>query len=156
MLGRLLVATLALAFAAGAAAQALPERFDPARDAAQDLAVALERARASGRHVLVDVGGEWCPWCHVLDRFFAANVDLAAQRDRSFVWLKVNVSKENRNERVLSRWPKVAGYPHLFVLDGDGSLLHSQNTGELEAGKDYDLAAFRAFLARYTPASRAR
>jgi hypothetical protein len=81
-----------------------------------------------------------------MDRFFVANAEMKRIRDANFVWLKVNFSKENRNEALLARWPKVAGYPHLYVLDADGHLLQSQDTSTLEHGKDYDPIAFRAFL----------
>lgn len=126
-------------------------KFDPARDGAHDLETALQLAREMKRRVLVEVGGEWCTWCHIMDRFFAANPDLKRTRDANFVWLKVNFSKENPNEALLARWPKVAGYPHLFVLDGDGRVLRSQDTSLLEAGKDYDFAGFRAFLMDWSP-----
>ena len=86
-----------------------------------------------------------------MDRFFAANPDLKALRDARFVWLKVHYSKENPNEALLARWPKVAGYPHLFVVDADGRVLHSKDTSELEAGKTYDLPAFRKFLTEWSP-----
>jgi thiol:disulfide interchange protein len=139
----------------GALAQGLPAKFDPARDAAADVAAAVATAKAQGKRVLVDVGGEWCPWCHILDRFVAANPDVQALRDANYVWLKVNWSKENRNEALLARWPRVNGYPHLFVLDADGRLLHSQDTGVLESGKDYDKAKFVAFLRAWAPARSA-
>ena len=139
---------LALAGAASAAADG-PDRFDSTRDAAADVARAVEQAKASGRRVLVDVGGEWCSWCHVMDAFFASDAEARALRDASYVWVKVNWSPENRNAAVLSRWPKVKGYPHLFVLAADGSLMHSQDTGDLESGPGYDRAAFIAFLRRW-------
>ena len=129
----------------------LPVKFDPARDAARDLETALQMAREMNRRVLVEIGGEWCTWCHIMDRFFAAHPDLKRIRDANFVWLKVNFSKENPNEALLARWPKVAGYPHLFVLGADGQVLQSQDTSLLEAGKDYDPAAFRAFLTNWSP-----
>lgn len=151
LLNRTSIALLALAFAAATVAQSLPHKFDPARDAADDLAVAMAQAKAQGKRVLVDVGGEWCSWCHILDRFIAANADVRSLRDEGFVWLKVNWSKENKNEALLSRWPKIVGYPHLFVLDGDGKLLHSQDTGALESGKSYDHAKFIAFLKAWAP-----
>ena len=77
--------------------------------------------------------------------------DLKRIRDANFIWLKVNFSKENPNETLLARWPKVAGYPHLFVLDAGGQVLQSQDTSLLEAGRDYDPAAFRAFLVSWSP-----
>jgi thiol:disulfide interchange protein len=129
----------------------LPARFDPARDAARDLQTALQMARATRRRVLAEVGGEWCTWCHIMDRFFTANPDLAKIRDANFIVLRINFSKENKNEAFLARWPKVAGYPHLFVLDANGRLLHSQDTSALEATKDYDPAAFRKFLVDWAP-----
>ena len=129
----------------------LPTAFDPSRDAARDLDAALAIARATRRRVLVEVGGEWCSWCHILERFFAAQPELKRIRDAKFVWLKVNFSKENPNAALLARWPKVAGYPHLFVLDADGRLLHSQDSAQLEAGKDYDPGAVRTFLVSWSP-----
>lgn len=147
---RLVLAWIALAcLPASPRAGSLPEKFDPGRDAAKDLATALARAKADGKRVIVDVGGEWCVWCHILDRFFASHPDLDALRASRFVWLKVNFSKENDNRAFLARWPKVAGYPHLFVLDADGTLLHSQDTGALEEGKSYSVARMRAFLERW-------
>jgi thiol:disulfide interchange protein len=138
--------------AAAAGARATADKFDPARDAEADVAAAVATAASKGKRVLVDVGGEWCSWCHIMDDFFARDTEARALRDRAFVWVKVNWSKENRNERLLSRWPKIRGYPHLFVLGPGGALLHSQDTAMLEAGKGYDREKFLAFLRRWSPA----
>jgi thioredoxin-related protein len=140
-----------LLFIAAPRAANLPDEFDTARDAAADVAHAVVLAKAAGKRVIVDVGGEWCSWCHVLDRFIAANDGVRALVARHYVWVKVNYSKENRNEPFLSRWPRIRGYPHLFVLDANGALVHSQDTGVLEAGDGYDEARFRAFLERWAP-----
>jgi thioredoxin-related protein len=129
----------------------LPAKFDPSRDAAADVAQAVALARAQGKRVIVDVGGEWCSWCHILDRFIASNPDVRALIDAHYVWVKVNFSKANRNEALLSRWPPIAGYPHLFFLDADGALVHSQDTGRLEAGDGYDKAKVVAMLRRFAP-----
>ena len=143
-----LVAALAASIAA-ASAYDLPLKFDPKRDAANDVATAVQLAKAQSKRVVVYVGGEWCAWCHIMDRFFAANEEASALREAHYVWVKVNWSKENQNEAVLARWPKISGYPHLFVLDADGTLLHSQDTSLLEEGKGYDKAKFVAFLEKW-------
>jgi thioredoxin-related protein len=142
MLWTLLVALVPLM----AAAQGLPTKFDPQRDAAADLVAAQAQAKASGKRVLVDVGGEWCKWCHILDRFIASQPEIKAVLDSRYVWVKVNYSPDNKNTVVLAQWPKIRGYPHLFVLDADGKLLHSQETGVLESGDSYDAAKVLAFL----------
>ena len=153
-LSRFIVAALLLAATVAGAAQSLPSKFEPGLDAVADVATAAALAKAQGKRVLVDVGGEWCSWCHVLDRFFAANADARSVRDANYVMVKVNWSNENKNEALLSRWPKIRGYPHLFVLDGDGKLLHSQDTGSLESGSDYDRAKISAFLKAWAPAGK--
>jgi hypothetical protein len=71
--------------------------------------------------------------------------------ERNYVWVKVNYSKDNRNEAFLSRWPKIRGYPHLFVLDANGALVRSQDTGMLESGKGYDKSRVVTFLQRWRP-----
>jgi thiol:disulfide interchange protein len=150
---RFLAVAVLLPWCVGAAESAspLPLDFDPARDPARDLEIALRMAHTTGRRVLVEVGGEWCTWCHILDRFFEANPDLKRFRDANYIWLKVNWSPENQNEAFLRRYPAIPGYPHFFVLDPSGKLAFSQNTSELEAKKNYDPAAMHAFLVKWAP-----
>lgn len=124
-------------------------KFDPARDAAKDIEDAILEAQKSKRRILLDVGGEWCIWCHRLDEFFETNADINKFLHKNFVVVKINYSKENQNKDVLSNYPKIEGYPHLFVLDKNGKLLHSQNTGELEAGKGHDRDKVFAFLKKW-------
>lgn len=126
--------------------------YDDTRNAEQDILDAVAEAQRTNKRVLVEVGGEWCIWCHRMDEFFDKHPDLLALREKNFVMMKLNYSDENKNEAVLGRYPKVAGYPHIYVLDSDGKLLHSQDTGELEEGKGYNLAKFDAFLKKWATA----
>ncbi len=151
-----LPAMLALLLPAFAAEQAAPafhpvQQYDPERDAAADIDAAVAEARRSKRHVLIEVGGEWCIWCHRLEDYLKANRKLNALLERNFVVVKVNYSPENENEEVLSGYPEVAGYPHFFVLDGQGKILHSQDTAKLEKGKSYHARRFKRFLTRWGP-----
>ena len=72
--------------------------------------------------------------------------------EENFIVVKINYSKENKNEKFLSQYPAIEGYPHFFVLESDGKLLHSQNTGDLEKDKDYDKDKFLEFLNKWKPA----
>ena len=126
--------------------------FDPRRDAASDIALAIIEAKRTERRVLLDVGGKWCIWCRIMDDYFETHADVLKLRDENFVTVKVNFSLENENKEVLSKYPEIPGYPHLFVLDSDGRLLHSQPTGDLEKGKSYDREKMVAFLKKWAPA----
>lgn len=121
-------------------------KYDPSRDAMKDVLAAVNEAKRTNRRVLIEVGGEWCSWCHIMDRFFDAHDDLMKLRDTNFVTVKVNFSPENKNQALLSKFPAIGGYPHLFVLDEEGHLVVSQPTGALEAGSSYDKNRFKHFL----------
>jgi thioredoxin-related protein len=129
-------------------AAAVP-KFDPKRDAAKDIAGAVAEARRTNRRVILDVGGEWCGWCHTLDRYFVEHVDLRVLRDQHFVWIKVNYSPDNTNDAALGRYPRIQAYPHLFVLEQDGTLVQSQDTSPLEEGPSYNYDRMKAFLLKW-------
>lgn len=130
------------------------ERFDEKRDAAADIKLGIAEAKRSGRRLLLDVGGEWCIWCHRFDTLLMRNPDLSDFMHKNFVVVKLNYSKENKNKNVLSKYPKIPGYPHLFVLDAKGKLLHSQDTGELEEGKGHSKEKVLTFLQTWAPSAK--
>ena len=112
-----------------ALAEQLPEyslAYDPSRDAFQDGRDAIKRATKTNRRILIEVGGDWCKWCHVLDRFLNKNPDIKKELHQTFVFLKVNVSEENSNDEFLKVFPRPLGYPHMYVTEKDGNLLLSK------------------------------
>jgi len=128
--------------------------YDPTADPTADLEAAVTEARASGRRILLVVGGEWCSWCHILDRFVKGDPAIHDLWDRHYVTVKVHWDPDQPNAAFLGRYPKIQGYPHIFVLDDNGRLLHSQNTAELESGDSYSPERVTAFLTRWAPLPR--
>ncbi|HMN18525.1 MAG TPA: thioredoxin family protein [Ignavibacteriaceae bacterium] len=126
-------------------------KFDPNRDPFEDLRITIEKAEQSDKRIILDVGGEWCIWCHRIDAFMQNTDEVKSLLEENYILLKVNFSKENKNEKFLSNYPSIDGYPHFFVLEKDGTLLHSQNTGELEKDKDYSKEKFVEFLDKWKP-----
>jgi thioredoxin-related protein len=125
-------------------------KFDTQRDPATDLSATIAEAQRLQRRIIIDVGGDWCIWCHKLDQFFEENPDLYDFMNKNYLIVKVNYSSENDNKNFLAQYPKVAGYPHMFVLDCNGKLLHSQNTGDLEEGDHHDRGKIERFLKTWT------
>jgi thiol:disulfide interchange protein len=124
--------------------------YNPKADPEAELKKTIDEATKNKKRILLDVGGEWCIWCHRLDDFFVSNPDVTEYLKKNFVLLKVNFSKENDNEVFLKKFPKVAGYPHIFVLDTDGKFLHSQDTGKLEKDKGHDREKVLEFLKQWS------
>jgi len=157
---RSLVLTIpALLLLAGALGLAVPRParaggsagYDPRRDPAADLKAAVHDATASGRRILLEVGGEWCPWCHVFQNLVTSDKEIGARLHAGFVVVKVNWSPENENARFLSAYPPIPSYPHFFVLDGNGTYLWSQNGAQFEKGRNgYDRNKVLAFIEQWS------
>ena len=121
--------------------------YDPDSDPFEQLRDAQATAAEDGKLILVIAGGEWCIWCHWLDAYLGANVELGEALKETFVVLKVFFGGMGDNEEFFATMPKAAGYPHFWVLNSEGMLLVSQNTVPLEDGdKSYDRNNLMAFI----------
>jgi thioredoxin-related protein len=122
--------------------------YNPDADARKDLETAIVTAREQHKHVLIQVGGNWCPWCVRLHGVFETETKIDSILKSDYVFLLINYSKENKNEVVLADlgYPQRFGFPVLLVLDQEGHRLHTQNTAYLEKDKGYDTERLIGFL----------
>ena len=125
--------------------------YDPSRDAVSDIDAAIAEARKAGKRIILDVGGDWCPWCRALDTLFQEHPDLLNLRDQNFITVPVYYDSGNKNQKALSPYSKVLGIPHFFVLDSDGTLLHSQHVVDLQTGGNYSPEKIKNFLTKWSP-----
>jgi thiol:disulfide interchange protein len=129
---------------------ALVNVYDPVRDPAADLQQAVLLAQKGNKRIMLELGGDWCIWCKYMDEFYATHSDILQYRAKNYILVKVNVSEGSSNTKFLSQYPEAAGYPHIYILDGDGTFLHSQNTADLEDGaSSYVPEVFMAFLQKW-------
>ena len=140
---------LLVAFAVQAAAAIYP---DVAR-ADADIATGLKEAAKTNRRVLVDFGGNWCPDCIVLDRYFHA-AENAALLKNHYVLVHVNVGDKGitDNFAIAEHYgiPLKKGVPALAVLEPDGRVVFAQKQGEFEAMRKLDPASVRTFLMKWS------
>jgi len=123
--------------------------YDPARDPIKDGQAALKLALATNRKVLIEVGGNWCAWCHKLDKFIHSNPQLRKDFFSTFVLLKVNVSDENDNKAFLKVFPPVYGYPHMFVTNQKGKIIESKDTADFLEKKRYSVKNIYQFINKW-------
>ena len=115
-----------------------------------DFTKTISRAGAENKRVILQVGGDWCGWCSRITDYMSTNATVRPHLEKNFLVMKVTYPGEHADE-FLSKYPKCDAYPHFFVLESNREFLHSQGTGELEAGKGYDDDVFMAFLTQWTP-----
>ena len=125
------------------------DHYDDARNPADDLAKTIERAKAEKKRILVQVGGDWCGWCKLMTEFIETNERVRDSISKNYLLMKVTYDQQQPNEAFLSQYPKIPGYPHLYVLDTDGKLLQSQGTAELEQGHGYNEQVYLEFLDKW-------
>jgi thiol:disulfide interchange protein len=123
--------------------------YDASRDPAKDLQDAIAEATRTNKRILLEVGGDWCVYCNIMDATFESHPQLRKVLDTYYVTVKVNYSKENPNEAFLSQYPRIADYPHFFVLNSKGALLYSQPTHKFEHGKTYNAGKIDDFLKKW-------
>jgi len=115
--------SVACAMTASAATTSTPDGFT------DELNAALERAKVSGRHVVVVFSGsDWCVWCQKLEKEVLSTEGFrkGATNIYELVYIDNPRDKEvlsehgrKNNERVTREYG-VRGFPAVLVLDGNG------------------------------------
>jgi thioredoxin-related protein len=117
-------------------------------NAKTDLNAALDKADKEGKHVLIQVGGNWCKWCIKFHEFIKNDSQIDSLINADYVYILINYSKENRNLEMMKQleYPQRFGFPVLVVLDAKGNRLHTQDSGFLESGDGYSKDKILTFL----------
>lgn len=117
-------------------------------DAMEQIHKAVEEARASGRYVMCQVGGNWCPWCLRFAEFATKDSVIAPLMKENYVYIHVNYSKQNKNLDAMKFLgnPGRFGYPVFVVLNEEGIPIHIQESECLEEDKGYNRKKVEKFL----------
>ena len=139
---------LALALGVAFSGQAQVKVYDESLDAMQQIQEATELAQKSGRYVLCQVGGNWCPWCLRFADFAKKDSVIAPLIEQNYVYIHVNYSKGNKNLKAMRFLgnPGRFGYPVFVVLNREGQSIHIQESASLEEGKGYSRQKVEKFL----------
>jgi thioredoxin-related protein len=129
--------------------------YNPKANAAEEIAKAVTEAKKENKHVLIQAGGNWCSWCLRFNKFISTDPQIDSLLKAGFVVYHLNYSPENKNPVIFASYgfPQRFGFPVFLILNGDGKLIHTQNSGYLEQGKGYSKERVFEFLSNWTPAS---
>ncbi|MCU7958940.1 MAG: thioredoxin family protein [gamma proteobacterium symbiont of Bathyaustriella thionipta] len=147
----LMLACVISPLAAGESLPAWSRGYSAQRDPFQDAHEAIALAQSSGRRILIEVGGDWCAWCHVLEKLIANNPDIEQVLQQNYVLLKVSVDEHNDNAEFLKGLPYSYGFPKLYVSRANGSIIHVQNSSDFMQNGRYSAAKVMDFLQQWKP-----
>jgi len=120
--------------------------FNPNRNPFEDAQEAVQRAMAQQKNILLEIGADWCVWCHRLEQFITSHPELLYLRSMNYVHLRIHVEQDFSQTEFTHHLPPFDGIPHYFVYDPAGKLLHSQDTEPFEKGESYDYEKLSHFL----------
>lgn len=132
--------------------------YDVTADAEVEIAAALATAQSENKRVLLKFGANWCVWCHGLNKTLHDDTSVAAALGADYILVTVDVNTRNgtkRNVPTIEKYgnPIQHGLPVLVVLDANGKILTTQETGALEEGSAHDPTKVIAFLKQWSPKS---
>lgn len=121
-------------------------------DGMKQIQAATMLAQQSGRYVLCQVGGNWCPWCIRFAQFATTDSVIAPLIEKNFIYVHINYSKENKNVEAMKYLgnPARFGFPVFVILDDEGRPIHIQESESLEEGKGYSRKKVEKFLSLWT------
>jgi thioredoxin 1 len=139
---------------AGMAQAASEPVYDESADAKEQIAAAIREASRGkpARNVVLVFGANWCTDCRALNAQMHEG-DLAALLANSFVVVKINVGRMDKNLDVAAKYgvPIENGVPALAVLNSRGRLLYAQDQGQFADARHMSYESIKAFFERWKP-----
>ena len=126
--------------------------YNPEANAKTDIANAIATAKKDGKHVLLQIGGNWCSWCIAFDKKVNETEELKKILNDNYLVYHLNYSKENTNSDILKDlgFPQRFGFPVFVIIDANGNRIHTQNSSYLEEGKGHSIEKVKEFLESWT------
>jgi len=133
-------------------AQETKKLYNPTLNGMKQIREAISKAKFQGKHVLIQYGGNWCPWCIKFDAFCKADSIITKVIGDNYIPVELNYSPENKNDAANEFLgnPTRFGFPVFIIIDGNGKVLHIQDSGLLEEGKSYNQKKVTDFFKNWT------
>lgn len=159
---RILIAFCAVLLAAAIEAQTeLKKVYNEDVNPLEQIDQALVKAKAEGKFVICQVGGNWCPWCLRFADFITNDPAISKVIDENFTYIHVNYNprksegeeKHQQAKALMKRLNNCGrfGFPVFVVLDEDGKVIHIQDSSFLEEGQGYNQEKVLRFFKNWTP-----
>jgi thioredoxin-related protein len=130
-----------------------PPVYDESANGTADVGAALQRAARDNKRILLDLGGNWCPWCHKLHNLFTTDDNVARVLKWEYEVVNVDVGHGEKNRELLAKYGiEIHGFPYLAVLGADDHLVCQQETGYFENGPGYVPQRFVDFFNKWKAA----
>lgn len=153
--------TLLCALLALTADAQLKKVYDEEINPLEQIDQAVAKAKAEGKVVVCQVGGNWCPWCLRFADFITKDSTMSQLIADNFVYIHVNYNprrseNEAKQQQAAALMKRLKGcgrfgFPVFVVLDEEGGVAHIQDSSFLEEGQGYSKEKVLRFFKGWTP-----
>lgn len=158
---RIILALCAAVLAVTAQAQtALKKVYNEEINPLEQIDQAIGKAKAEGKFVVCQVGGNWCPWCLRFADFISKDTTISKVIDENFEYIHVNYNprkseseeKQLQAKALMERLNNCGrfGFPVFVIIDNEGKLIHIQDSSFLEEGQGYNQEKVLRFFKNWT------
>lgn len=159
---RLIIIIISALLAVSASAQSKVRKvYDETIDPVEQINDAVKKADKDDKFVICQVGGNWCRWCLLFSDFISNDNEISSFIQKNFEYIHVNYNPRERGDKAKSAKtdamlkslgsPERFGFPVFVVLDGDGKVIHIQDSSFLEEGNGYNKDKVMRFFSNWTP-----
>ncbi len=122
--------------------------YNPSLDGNQQIDEAIAKVRGSNKMILVQVGGNWCPWCIKFANMIVTDGELLNAMRQNFEWVHLNTGDGNENQAALQRLrnPEQHGFPVFVLLDSEGNYVNTYPSDTFAGGDGFDRSKVLSFL----------
>ena len=139
----------------------LKKVYNEDADPMEQIDQALVKAKADGKYVVCQVGGNWCIWCLRFADFITNDTTISKVIDENFEYIHVNYNPR-KSESAEKAAQAVAlmkrldncrrfGFPVFVILNEEGKVIHIQDSSFLEEGQSYNQEKVLRFFKNWTP-----
>jgi len=155
---KIILSVLFLLAAGIAVAQTGEQPYNPDQNIRADLKNAIEQAKKENKQILIQFGGNWCPWCLRFHALVKGVPRVDSLMKENYIYLLLNVPREKEKRDITLfrdfNFPNRFGYPVFVILNQEGNQIHTQDSDAFEYQskevKGYDTTKVIRFLSLWT------
>lgn len=143
------------------AQKGLKKVYDETVNPIEQIDRAIVKAKSQGKFVICQVGGNWCPWCLRFADFITNDTTISKCINENFEYIHVNYNPRKSGSELQQQQAAALmkrlnncgrfGFPVFVVLNGEGTVIHIQDSSFLEEGQGYNQEKVLRFFRNWTP-----
>ena len=127
--------------------------YNPYANVQKDITEAVTKAKTENKHVLIQIGANWCVQCYRFNAMLHTDSVLKKIIKENYVLYHLNYSEQKQTLDHLKKMgvPLPISFPTFVILDNNGNTIYTEKAEFFKKGNGYDYEKIAAFLNQWSP-----